>query len=122
MTVVEEKDDSNKHIPFWKHHDIYVRIDQVRDNIYTYQTRKFPITSSRGHKYIMILCEINGNVVLAYSMKNKSEASMVETYQNLIKRLNDAGIFPKSILWITKYLKDIRRKSKQMEWLGNWYL
>ena len=28
-------------------------------------------------------------------MRNKSEGSMVETYQKLIESLNDAGIFPK---------------------------
>ena len=31
-------------------------------------------------------------------MKNKSEGAMVETYQNLIKRRNDAGIFPKKYI------------------------
>ena len=56
---------------------------------------KFPIMSSRGHKYIMILCAIDGNVLLDEPMKNKSEVAMVESYKNLIKRLNDAGIFPK---------------------------
>ena len=40
----------------------------------------------------MILSAIDGNVVLAEPMKNKSEGAMVETYQNLIKILNDAGI------------------------------
>ena len=96
LAVPEEKDDINKHVPLRKYHDIYVKINQVRDTIYTDQTEKFPITSSRGHKYIMILCAIGWNVVLAEPMKNKSEGAMVETYQNLIKRLNDAGIFPKN--------------------------
>ena len=67
----------------------------MRDNIYTDQTGNFPITSSKGNKYIIILCVIDGNVVLTDPMKNKSEVSMDETYQKLIKRLNDAGIFPK---------------------------
>ena len=74
---------------------MYVQIDQVRDTIYTDQTGKFSITSSRGHKYIMILCTIDVNMVLAEPMKNSSEVAMTETYQNLIKRLNDARIFPK---------------------------
>ena len=110
MAVAEEKDDSNKHVTFRKYHNIYVQIDQVRYTIYAYQTGKFPITSSRGHKYVMILCAIDGNVVLADPMKNKSEGEIVETYQNLIKRLNDAGIFQKSIFWITKSPKDTRRQ------------
>ena len=65
LSVAEEKDNSNKNVPLRKYHEIYVQIDQVRDTIYTDQTGKFPITSLRGHKYIMILCAIDGNVVLA---------------------------------------------------------
>ena len=68
MTVVEEEDNSNQHITLWKHHDIHVLIDQVIDTIYTDQTGKFPAKSSIGHKYIMILCAIGGNVVLAETM------------------------------------------------------
>ena len=56
FAVAEEKDESNTHTLVRKNHDIYVKIDQVRDAIYTNQTGKFPITSSRGNKYIMILC------------------------------------------------------------------
>ena len=55
-----------------KQHEMYVRVDQVKDTIYIDQTEKFPITSSRGHKYIMIMCEINGNAVLVEPMKNKT--------------------------------------------------
>ena len=95
LAVVEEKDNSNTHTPVRKKHDIYVRIDQVRNTIYTNQTGKFPITSSIGKKYIMILCAMDGNVVLAEPMLNKSEGAMDETYQKLIESLNDAGIFPK---------------------------
>ena len=50
------RDEKNEAVPRTKQHDIYVRVDQVKDTIYTYQTGKFPITSYRGHKYIMIMC------------------------------------------------------------------
>ena len=53
--------------------------------------------------------------MLAEPMKNKSEGAMVETYQNLVKRLNDAGILPKSTFRITKSPKDTRRQSKITE-------
>ena len=82
-------------VPRVKQHDIYVRVDQVKDKIYTDQTGKFPITSSKGNKYIMIMCEIDGNAVLVGPMRNKTEDEMIETYQNLIERLKTGGIFPK---------------------------
>ena len=54
---------------------------------------------------MMILCEIEGNVVLDEPIKNKSERSMVETYQNLIKRINDASIFPQKHILDNKISK-----------------
>ena len=102
---MEEKDNSNKHLPLRKYHDIYVQSDQVRENIYTGQTGKFPITSLREHKYIMLWYAIYGNVVLAEPMKNKSEGAIVETYQNLIKRLNDAATITKKHILDNKISK-----------------
>ena len=64
--------DNDEKVPRRKQHYINVREDQVKDTIYTNQTGKLPITSSRGHKYIMIMCEIDGNAVLVEPMKNKT--------------------------------------------------
>ena len=65
--------DNDEKVPRRKQHDIYVRVDQFKDTIYTDQTEKFPITSLRSHKYIMIMCEIDGNAVLVEPTKNKTE-------------------------------------------------
>ena len=43
----------------------------------------------------MIFCVIGGNVVLADPMTKKSEGAIVQIHQKFIRRLNDAGIFPK---------------------------
>ena len=90
----------------------------MRDTIYTDQMGKFRITSLRVNKHIMILCAIYGNVVLAEPMENKSEDAMVETYQNLIKRLNDAGIFPKKHVLDNKISKGYKEaiKDSGMTW------
>ena len=90
------RDKNNKAVPRTKQHDLYVCVDQVKDKIYTNQTGEFPITSSRGNKYIMIMCNIDGNAVLVEPMKNKTEDEMVETYQKMINRLKTGGIFPKN--------------------------
>ena len=81
-----------------KQHGIYVTVDQVKDTIHTDQTGKLPINSSRGHKYIMIVCEIDGNKVLAEPMKNKMEDSMVETYQKMIEMLKLEEFFRRNNL------------------------
>ena len=54
-----------------KKYAIYVRVDQVKDTIYIDQTGKFPITPSSGHKYIMIMCEIDANAVFVELMTKK---------------------------------------------------
>ena len=66
----------------------------------------------------MILCAINGNVVLDKPMKNKPEGAMVKTYQNLIKRLNDAIISPKKHILDNEISKGYREaiEANGMTW------
>ena len=47
-----------------KRNDIKVKIYNCSESIYTDQTGRFPIMSRRHHKYIMVLCEIDGNQIL----------------------------------------------------------
>jgi hypothetical protein len=42
--------------------------------IYTDQTRRFPVISSKGNKYIIVLYEYHGNVILAEPIKNITAA------------------------------------------------
>ena len=109
--------DNDEIVPRRKQHDIYVRVDQVKDTIYTDQTVKLPITSSRGHKYITIMCENDGNAVLVEPMKNKTEDAMVETNQKMIDRLKTESIFPKKNILDNeiseKYKKAIEKNGMQ---------
>ena len=43
-----------------KQRNIFVRIEEMKETIYSDQTGKFPVTSSRGNRYIMTLVEIDG--------------------------------------------------------------
>ena len=87
--------DSDEKVPQRKQNDIYVHVDQVKDTIYTDQMGELPIKSLRGHEYIMIMCEIDGNAVFVEPMKNKMEDAMVETHQKMIDRLKTGGSCPK---------------------------
>jgi hypothetical protein len=42
-----------------KMHDVYVKTFNAKEAIYTDQTGRFPANSSSGHKYIMVLFEID---------------------------------------------------------------
>ena len=52
--------------------DIYVMVDRMKKKNYTDQTGKFPVTSGRGTKYLMIMCEVDSNAILAEPMKTKT--------------------------------------------------
>ena len=65
--------------------------------MHTDQTGWFPATSNKGNQYIMVLVEVGGNFIDAEPMKNRSEGSMIKTYQTLWSRLTSSGtIKPKT--------------------------
>jgi hypothetical protein len=81
--------------PLKKHHDIYVRIEEARETIYTDQTGAFPTRARSGARYIMILCEMDSNAILSESMNNRTSGEMVRAYQKLHKELRLSGMTPK---------------------------
>ena len=74
-----------------KMHDIYIKIHSITETMYTDQTGRFPATSTRGNQYIMVLVEVDGNYIDAEPMKNKTEGSLIKTYQILWERLTASG-------------------------------
>ena len=63
--------------------------------MYTDQTGAFPVTSKKGNKYIMILCEIDNNVIMSEAMRNRSSGKIVRSYLVLMQQLKAAVIRPK---------------------------
>ena len=75
--------------------DIYVKMYDLKETIYTDQTGKFPVTSRRRNKYIMVLCEIDSNCILVEPMSGKEDKEMKRAYEHLLKRLKRLGVVPK---------------------------
>ena len=78
--------------PMPKKEDVYIYVFNAHDTVYTDQTGGFPITSSKGNKYVMVMCEVDGNYIDAEPMKSKSTESMVQTYLTLWKRLTSSKV------------------------------
>ena len=55
-------------IPIQKHQDIYVKINDAKEKVYTDQAGSFPFTSKKGNTYTMILCENDNNVIMIEAM------------------------------------------------------
>ena len=95
--VVE--DTKSQQLTAKKMHDVYIKIHNVTETMYTDQTGRFPATSTSGNQYIMVLVEVDGNYIDAEPMKNKTEGSIIKAYLALWARLTALGtVRPKTHL------------------------
>jgi hypothetical protein len=101
-----------------KHRDIYIQVKDVTELIYTDQMGQFPVTSSQGHKYIMVLVEVDGNYIAMEPMKSREAHEMVRAYNHIIERLKSKGITPRRQMLDNEaskeYLKAIEKHG--IEW------
>jgi hypothetical protein len=71
--------------------EIYTNIYNATKMMHSNQTSRFPATSSRGNKYIMVLFKVDGNYINTELMKNKSDGSMIKTYLALWNQTTASG-------------------------------
>ena len=75
--------------------DIYTKIYNVQETVFTDQTGQFPKRSRAGNKYIMVMVKIDSSGILVKPIKSRKDAEIIRAYQTLIQRLNQAQIMPK---------------------------
>jgi hypothetical protein len=63
--------------------------------IYTDQTGRFPVVSSKGNKYIMILYDYDSNVILAQPIKYRTAPELLKAFQFMEQELVARGLKPK---------------------------
>ena len=68
---------------------------EEKELVYSDQTGKFPTTSSRGNKYLMVLYYTNGSYIMMEPMKSRHENEMIRAHKVLIERLKSRGFYPK---------------------------
>ena len=64
----------------------------LKEEIYTDQTRNFPHLSSKGNRYIMVAHNIYANYFFMGAMKNRSERQMMACYQQIVNRMKKTGL------------------------------
>jgi hypothetical protein len=77
-----------------KTHCIYAAVLDA-GQIYTDQTGRFPVISSRGNVYIMVLYECDGNAIMAEPIKNNKAAELLRSFQVMEQKLTSRGLKPK---------------------------
>jgi hypothetical protein len=95
-----------------KHRDVFVQIKDVTEMVYSNQTGRFPVISSQGHKYIMVLIEVDGNYISVEPMKSREASEMIRAYNAIMDRLKNRGIKP---------MRSFVKPSKRETSLWNWY-
>jgi len=108
---------TNKHqLEGKKEKDVYIKVYDAKETIYSDQTGAFPTRSRSGNKYIMVMVHIDSNAILVEPIKSRKDAEMIRAYNALMLRLTRAGIMPaKHVLdnEVSENMKDhIRDKYK----------
>jgi hypothetical protein len=87
-------------------YDVYIKTFNTEEAIYTDQTGQFPANSSSGHKYIMVLVEIDSNFVDAEPMKSKTEDAMINAYLTLWNCLTTSNTIKPKMHMLDKKASD----------------
>jgi hypothetical protein len=58
-------------------------------------TGRFPIQSSRGMNYVLVVYDYDSNAILAEPMRNRTDAKMLRAYGIILNRLIARGLKPK---------------------------
>ena len=62
-----------------KQNDVFIKIIDMKDTIYTDQTGQFPHKPSKGNRLIMVAIHIDSNYIAMEAMKKRTEGQMMET-------------------------------------------
>ena len=73
-----------------KVHDIYTKLYEVRNTVFSNQTGQFPTRSKSGNKYIMFMVEIYSNAILVEPLMSHNDEEITIVYQNMMLRLKQA--------------------------------
>jgi hypothetical protein len=63
--------------------------------INTDQTGHFPVISSRGKVYIMVLYEYDGNAIMAEPIQKNKAGELLRSFQVMEQKLTPRGLKPK---------------------------
>ena len=73
-------------------HQLFLKVTECSNKIFTYQTGHFPITSSFGYKCIMIAYDYDSNNILAEPIKSRTSLHIKDAYHKMRKLLCSRGL------------------------------
>ena len=85
-------DIGNESPPQRAHQEVYVKLYNAHDAIYSDQTGRMPVVSNHGNRLVMVIFEIDSNYIDAEPLKDSSDTSLIQAYQTIWKRLTASGV------------------------------
>jgi hypothetical protein len=67
---------------------------KITGQIFSDQTGRFPITSSRGNKYIMVVYDYDSNAILTEPLTSRTEMELLRAYTKIHTFLTERGLKP----------------------------
>ena len=74
-----------------KHHKVSVHITELKNLIIMDLTGRYPITSMRGHKYLLIMIDWDSNYIKIIPVKSRKSHTIVNAYKEGYHWFKDRG-------------------------------
>ena len=75
--------------------DIFIKVYDHTHTMYTDQTGKFPVRSSRGQQYIVVSHHVDSNWTLIETTSHRTEGGLIGARRRILSRMKKQGIVPK---------------------------
>ena len=119
-TTLEEY--NNTYFRGKKERDVYTKLYEVRDTLFSYQTGKFPTRSRQGNKCVMVMVEIENSGILVEPMKSRKYAEILRAYAAIMKRLHVVNIVPRKHVMDNEVSETLKPSSENStKWNLSWY-
>ena len=80
---------------------------------YSDQTGKFPVQSSRGYNYVMILYDYDSNVILSKPLKTRQASKLTTAWSSLHEQLQTNGYAPELHILDNECSDELKRAFKK---------
>ena len=76
-------------------HYVYLNISETRGLVHSDLTGRFPVPSSKGYHYLLVVYDYDSNAILMEPLRNRQAKSILDAYQRIHTKLVRGGCKPK---------------------------
>ena len=94
----------------------------LSNKIFSDQTGRFPISSSLGNNYVLVMYHHDTNAILTRSLKNKTQDELINNNKNYFNTSPPEATALKHKYWTTNARPNYSSTSNNKTSPSNWYL